>query len=142
MKAWITKSFARECLMGIHDLSADSIKIACFVGADAPINSETTKYDVYFETSGPGYISGGQTVMVSVGYPMIEGTILGVRFDDIVWPGPATFTYRKTLIYNATKGNRSIIAIDFGLDKGPLNSSHKISTPASAPPPLTLSFGL
>lgn len=142
MKASITKSFARECFLGIHDLSSDTLKIACFVGADAPINSDTTEYDIYFETSGPGYTSGGQVISIPDGYPMLEGPFMGIRFDDIIWPGPATFSYRKALIYNATKGNRSIMAIDFGLDKGPLNSSHKISTPASAPPPLTLSFGL
>lgn len=141
MKAWITKSFALECFQGIHDFRGDIIKMACFAPG-APIDVETAAYDVYYETSGPGYVSGGQIVSIVDGYPRIDENLAGVRFEDVIWPGPATFTYRKALIYNATKDNRSIIAIDFSLDRGPLNASHKISTPVFAPPVLAMSFGL
>ncbi len=140
MRAMITKSFALDCLYGIHDFRVDTFMIALFIPG-AAIDFDTEVYEANNEILGAGYDQGGVPMVVNLEYPKIEGKSACVRFNYATWEGPATFSYRKALIYNATKGNRSVMAIDFGTDRGPENSGHRIFTPESALPLLTLSFG-
>ena len=39
-----------------------------------------------------------------------------VGFDNVTW-NPGVFTARCALIYNSSKGNKSVAVLDFGADK-------------------------
>lgn len=128
-----TQSFTLDLLTNIHDFSYDQIKVALYTG-DASIDDATTEYTTDNEIVGVGYTAGGENMYVSTGYPKLDPDRGAVRFEEVVWEAPSTFTYRKALVYNATKGNRSILVIDYGTDRGPLNSTHRLFTPLSSPP--------
>ena len=133
MKNGFTKSFSVELLQGIHDFRTDAIKVALY-GAAAAIDDATATYTATGEIGGAGYTPGGAVMGVSAGYPMIEAERGAVRFEPAAWPIASTFSYRKILVYNATKANRSILVFDYGSDRGPTNGAHFISTPLSSPP--------
>jgi len=110
-----TTSFKAELYQGIHDLTTDVIKIALYT-ASADLNENTTVYSV----STPGqiantgtYVAGGATLtpitVSSSGYTAYVG------FPNISWTG--AITARCALIYNSTKGNKSVAVLDFGSDK-------------------------
>ena len=109
----LTTSFKQEILLGVHDLDTDTIKMALYL-ATANLGPTTTLYTVAGETSGTGYVAGGN-VMTGVTV-LTSGTTAYVDFADTVW-NPANFTARGALIYNASKGNKSIAVLDFGSDK-------------------------
>jgi len=109
----LTTSFKQEILLGVHDLDTDTIKMALYL-ANASLGATTTLYTVAGETSGTGYVAGGN-VMTGVTV-LISGTTAYVDFANTVW-SPANFTARGALIYNASKGNKSIAVLDFGSDK-------------------------
>jgi len=109
----LTTSFKQEILLGVHDLDTDTIKMALYL-ANASLGATTTLYTVAGETSGIGYVAGGN-VMTGVTV-LISGTTAYVDFANTVW-SPANFTARGALIYNASKGNKSIAVLDFGSDK-------------------------
>ncbi len=106
-------SFKQEILLGVHDLDTDTLKLALYV-ASADLNAATTVYTATGETSGTGYVAGGNTLTgVTV---LVSGTTAYVDFADTEW-SPAVFTARGGLIYNASKGNKAIAVLDFGADK-------------------------
>jgi hypothetical protein len=109
----LTTSFKQEILLGVHDLDTDTIKMALYL-ATADLGATTTLYTVAGETSGTGYVAGGN-VMTGVTV-LTSGTTAYVDFANTVW-SPANFTARGALIYNASKGNKSIAVLDFGSDK-------------------------
>ena len=114
-----TTSFKAELYEGIHDLLTDEIKIALYT-ALATLNQDTTVYTTTYEVaSGNGYTTGGEVAQnVTVNS---SGSTAYVSFDNVVWD-PASFTCRGALIYNATKGNRSIAVLNFGTDKTATNT--------------------
>jgi hypothetical protein len=110
-----TTSFKAQLYQGIHDLTTDVIKIALYT-ASADLNEDTTVYSV----STPGqiantgtYVAGGATLtpitVSSSGYTAYVG------FPNISWTG--AITARCALIYNSSKGNKSVAVLDFGSDK-------------------------
>ena len=110
-----TTSFKAELYQGIHDLTTDVIKIALYT-ASADLNENTTVYSV----STPGqiantgtYVAGGATLtpitVSSSGYTAYVG------FPNVSWTG--AITARCALIYNSSKGNKSVAVLDFGSDK-------------------------
>lgn len=106
-------SFKQDILLGVHDLETDTLKLALYL-ATADLNADTTVYTVTGETSGTGYVAGGNTLTgVTV---LVSGTTAYVDFSDTAW-NPAAFTARGALIYNASKGNKAIAVLDFGADK-------------------------
>lgn len=106
-------SFKQEILLGVHDLSTDTLKLALY-SATADLGAGTTVYAAMGETSGTGYVAGGNTLTgVTV---LVSGTTAYVDFADTTWT-PAAFTARGGLIYNASKGNKAIAVLDFGADK-------------------------
>lgn len=112
-----TTSFKEELYKGIHDLTTDTIKIALFT-ADASLNASTTVYTGNNEASGGSYVAGGAVLSpVSVSS---SGTTAFVDFPDISWTG--VITARCALIYNASKGDKSIAVLDFGSDKTSTNT--------------------
>lgn len=109
----LTTSFKQEVLLGVHNLVTDTIKLALYV-AEADLGAETTVYSATNEVVGSGYVAGGNVLTSAT--VLTSGTTAYVDFADSSWT-PASFTARGALIYNASKGNKSIAVLDFGADK-------------------------
>ena len=107
-----TTSFKKELYQAIHDLSTDTVKIALYT-ASADLNADTTVYSSTNEVSGTGYTAGGQA-MTGVAISSSSYTAY-VNWNNSSWS--AALTARCALIYNASKGNKSIAVLDFGSDK-------------------------
>ena len=107
-----TTSFKKELYQGIHDLSTDTIKIALYTAA-ADLNAATTVYSSTNEVVASGYTAGGQ-VMTGVSISA-DGYTAYVNWDNVSWA--TAVTARCALMYNVTKGNKSIAVLDFGSDK-------------------------
>ena len=108
-----TLSFRQEMLQGVHNLLTDTLKMALYTSA-SNINEDTTVYTTTAEVSGGGYSAGGQTITGA--QISASNGIVYVTFNNVVWT-PATFTTAGALIYNASKGNKSIAVLSFGADK-------------------------
>lgn len=113
-----TTSFKKELYEGVHNFLTDLIKIALYTNS-ASLSAATTVYTSIGETSGTGYLPGGQT-LTGVTVAASDG-VAYVNFASVTW-NPAVFTCRGALIYNASKGNKSIAVLDFGMDKSAVNS--------------------
>jgi len=107
-----TTSFKKELYQAIHDLSTDTIKIALYTG-NANLNEDTTVYSATNEVSGTGYTAGGVT-MTGVAISS-SGYVAYANWNNASWT--AALTARCALIYNASKGNKSVAVLDFGSDK-------------------------
>lgn len=121
-----TTSFKKELYEGIHDLTTDVIKIALYTG-NANLNAATTEYTTDSESSGGNYVAGGEVLTpITVSS---EGVTAFVGFPATVsWTG--AITARCALIYNSSKGNKSIAVLDFGSDKTSV-TSFSIAMPAN-----------
>jgi len=112
-----TTSFKAECWQAIHNLLTDSIKMALYTSA-ANLNQSTTVYTTSDEITSPGYVAGG-AVMTGVTLGTDQFTVFA-DWADVVFPVPLTARY--ALIYNASKGNKSVAVLDFGTDKTSLTA--------------------
>ena len=119
-----TTSFKTQLYTGVHDLSTDTLKIALYT-ANADLNQSTTVYTTSGEVSGGGYVAGG-VVLTGVTINSSDFTAY-VDFANVVFN--ASVTARCALIYNASKGNKSIAVLDFGSDKTSTNFT--ITMPAN-----------
>ena len=108
----LTASFKQELLEGVHDFSdtGDTFKIALYTNA-SDISSATTVYTTTNEVVGTGYTAGGAT-LTNLGVTL-SGTTAYTSWDDYTWSNP-TLTTAGALIYNASKGNRSVAVLNFG----------------------------
>jgi Flp pilus assembly secretin CpaC len=108
-----TTSFKAQLYQGIHDLTTDVIKIALYT-ANANLNEDTTVYSATNEVANTGtYVAGGaQLTPITVS---TSGYTAYVGFPNIAWTG--AITARCALIYNSSKGNKSVAVLDFGSDK-------------------------
>ena len=107
-----TTSFKKELYQGIHDLSTDTIYIALYTGS-ANLNADTTVYSSSNEVVATGYTAGGKILTgVSIN---TDNYIAYVNWSNVSWT--SALTTRCALIYNVTKGNKSIAVLDFGSDK-------------------------
>lgn len=107
-----TTSFKAQLYQGIHDLTTDVIKIALYT-ASADLNETTTVYSTTNEVVATGYTAGGsQLTPITVN---TSGYTAYVGFPNIAWTG--AITARCALIYNSSKGNKSVAVLDFGSDK-------------------------
>ena len=107
-----TTSFKKELYQGVHDLSTDTIYVALYT-ASADLNAATTAYSSTNEVVATGYTAGGQ-IMTGVAINT-DGYTAYVNWNNVTWT--AALTARCALIYNVTKGNKSIAVLDFGSDK-------------------------
>lgn len=123
-----TTSFKAELYQGIHDLLTDEIWIALYTGF-ADLNADTTAYSTTNEISGTGYSAGGK--LLENATVQTSGTTAYVSFSNVTW-NPASFTARCALIYNVSKGNKSVAVLDFGSDKTATNT-FTITMPANTP---------
>ena len=121
-----TTSFKAELYEGIHVLTTDVIKIALYT-ANANLNADTTVYSASNEASGGNYVAGGAILTpITVSFSLSDQTAF-VGFPNFSWTG--TITARCALIYNFSKGNKSIAVLDFGSDK--TSSNFTITMPAN-----------
>ena len=117
-----TSSFKVELPQGIHNFgptSPDTFKIALYTAA-ADLGYATAAYTTTGEVVGSGYAAGGNTLVITT-TPVVANNSDNVptaffSFANSSWAS-ATFTARAALIYNATKGNKSVAVLDFGSDK-------------------------
>ena len=110
--SYVTDSFKEQLLLGVHDFSVDTIKIALYTSS-ASIDNTTTAYSATNEVSGTGYTAGGKTLAATV---TAQGLYAILDFADVSWTS-ASFTCRGALIYNSSKSDKSIFVLDFGTDK-------------------------
>lgn len=111
-----TTSFKAELYEGVHNLLADTLKIALYT-ASATLDESTTAYSTSNEVTGGGYTAGGVVLTgVTIG---TNGYTAYVNFSNVAFN--AAVTARGALIYNASKANRSIAVLDFGADKTSAN---------------------
>ena len=109
----LTTSFKEQILKGVHDLETDSLYIALYT-ALASLDETTAIYTTVNEITGTGYVAGGE-LLTNVTVKSLDG-VAYVSFSNPTW-SPASFTARGALIYNSTKGNKSIAVLDFGSTK-------------------------
>jgi hypothetical protein len=107
-----TTSFKKELYQAIHDLSTDTIKIALYTG-NASLDASTIVYSSTNEVVASGYTAGGQ-VMTGVSISS-SGYVAYASWNNVSWT--SSLTARCALIYNASKGNKSVAVPDFGSDK-------------------------
>jgi|TARA_R100000388_G_C7221294_1_gene149113 hypothetical protein len=112
----ITTSFKQELLVATHNFTAssgDTFKLALYTSS-ATLGATTTAYVTTGQVSGTNYTAGGAN-LTSV-TPTTSGTTAVCDFADLTF-GTATVTARGCLIYNSSKSNKAVAAIDFGGDK-------------------------
>ena len=121
-------SFKAEILDEVHDLVADTLKIALFTSS-ASLGATTTAYSTSNEVAnGNGYATGGVTLAnksVST-----SGTTAFFDADDPTWTS-ASFTARGALIYNDTNGDKAIAVLNFGGDFTVSSGTFRIVFPAA-----------
>jgi hypothetical protein len=107
-----TTSFKTELYQAVHNLSTDTIKIALYTG-NANLGADTTVYTTSNEVVASGYTAGGQALTgVSISS---SGYTAYANWSNVSWT--TAVTARCALLYNASKGNKSVAVIDFGADK-------------------------
>jgi len=115
-------SFKVELLNGIHAFgttvvrgatTADTFYLALYTSS-ATLDATTTAYTASNETSGTGYVAGGQALTTVA--PTSSGTTAFLDFNDETW-STATITARGALVYNSTQSNKAVAVLDFGGDK-------------------------
>jgi len=126
--AGLTSSFKYQLLLGVHDFSVDTVKIALYT-TSASLGPSTTVYTTTDEVTGTGYTAGGVTA-TNVTVTLSNGVAF-VDFDDPSWAG-ATFDTQGALIYNASKANKSIGLINFGQIQSMTNQGFQILMPSNS----------
>jgi hypothetical protein len=107
-----TTSFKAELYQAVHNLLTDTINIALYTST-ADLNEDTTVYSSANEVVAAGYLPGGSPL---TGVALnTSGYTVYVNWANISWT--AALTARCALIYNASKGNKSVAVLDFGADK-------------------------
>ena len=129
----LTASFKKELLQGVHDFDTDEFKIALYTSA-SDLSSATTIYTTVGETSGTGYTAGGE-ILTNLGVTL-SGTTAYTSWDSYTWSN-STLTTAGALVYNASKGNRSVAVLNFGgtysTSAGPFTVTFPANTSTTAP---------
>jgi hypothetical protein len=112
-----TTSFKSQLYQAVHDLTTDQLYVALYTG-NVNLNAATTIYSATNEVVTTGYTAGGQ-LLTGITLNTYNYTAY-VNFNNAVWTG-ATITARCALIYNHSKGDKSIAVLDFGSDKTQTN---------------------
>jgi len=118
--SFLCTSFKQQLMEAAHDFRSsggDTFYMALYTNS-ATLDATTTSYTVTGETSGTGYVAGGQA-LTNVS-STTSGTTAFIDFSDETW-STATITARGALIYNTTPThtypNPSVAVLDFGSDK-------------------------
>ena len=111
-----TDSFKAELYEAVHDLLTDVIKVALYTD-NATLNQSTTVYTSTDEVVASGYTAGGEIMTgITINTATTPSThTTYINFANVSWT--AALTARGALIYNSSKGDKSIAVLDFGADK-------------------------
>jgi hypothetical protein len=109
----LTTSFKLELLKAVHNFETDVFKLALYTSS-ATLGADTLVYTSANEVTSAGYTAGGQ-VLTGVIVTAASG-VAYVTFNNLTWSN-VTFTARGALIYNSTKGNKSVAVYNFGTDQ-------------------------
>ena len=121
-------SFKAEILDEVHDLVADTIKIALFTSS-ASLGASTTAYSTSNEVAnGNGYATGG--IELTSRAVATSGTTAYFDAADPSWTS-ATFTANGALIYNSSASNKAIAVLAFGGDFTVAGGTFQIVFPAA-----------
>ena len=121
-------SFKAEILDEVHDLVADTIKIALFTSS-ASLGAATTAYSTSNEVAnGNGYATGG--VELTSRAVATAGTTAYFDAADPSWTS-ATFTANGAMIYNSSASNKAIAILAFGGDFTVAGGTFQIVFPAA-----------
>ena len=121
-------SFKAEILDEVHDLVADTIKIALFTSS-ASLGAATTAYSTSNEVAnGNGYATGG--VELTSRAVATSGTTAYFDAADPSWTS-ATFTANGAMIYNSSNSNKAIAILAFGGDFTVAGGTFQIVFPAA-----------
>lgn len=131
----LTDSFKLQSWQAVHDLSTDTLKFALYT-SNASLGTDTTVYTATGEVSGAGYTAGGVT-LTGVTLTMASN-VAYLSFTNPSWSG-ASFVTRGALIYNASKGDKSIAVLDFGADKT-ASGTFVITMPTAGPTTALIRF--
>jgi hypothetical protein len=114
----------KALITGVHQ-PGDDYRIALY-SASAKIGPTTKAYTPEGEIKGIGYTAGGVTLK---GHRTgIIGKNAFITFDDVVLKS-ATFAAAGAMIYNASKGNASLIVLSIGTEKHVYNSTFELKFP-------------
>jgi hypothetical protein len=122
-------SFKQGLFDGTFDFGSgttDVYKIALYTNA-ASLDAQTTSYTATNEASGGSYVAGGATITPALA--SLSGAAY-VDFSNASWTG--AITARCALIYNSSKGNKSVAVLDFGSDKTS-TTTFTITMPVNGP---------
>lgn len=124
----MTTSFKAELFTGTQVFGTDTFKLALYTSA-ADLGAATTVYSSTNEVAASGsYVAGGGALTgVTVSS---SGTTAWVTFSNISFTS-ATITARGALIYNSSKGNKSVAVLDFGQDKSSSSSTFTVQFPVA-----------
>ena len=124
----MTTSFKAELFTGTQVFGTDTFKLALYTSS-ADLGAATTVYSSTNEVAASGsYVAGGGTLTgVTVAS---SGTTAWVTFSNISFTS-ATITARGALIYNSSKGNKSVAVLDFGQDKSSSSSTFTVQFPVA-----------
>lgn len=107
----LTYSFMLDLLIGSQNLVADSFMMALYApGAALP--RTIAAYTPVGEIVHPAYTAGGKALSQPAA-PTVTNGVAHMTFNTTVWV-PAGFTAAGALIYNATRGGRSVAVLNFG----------------------------
>jgi len=121
-------SFKAEILDEVHDLVADTLKIALLTSS-ASLGASTTAYSTSNEVAnGNGYATGGVTLANKT--VSTSGTTAFFDADDPTWTS-ASFTARGALIYNSSASDKAIAVLNFGGDFTVSSGTFRIVFPAA-----------
>jgi hypothetical protein len=124
IQAGLCYSYKQQILSGIHS-ATDTYKIALFTN-NANLTPNTTVYSSSNEVSGQNYVAGGLEL---TGFS-VSGSSGVARLDfDSVTFSAVTVTARAALIYNSSKGNKSVCVVDFNEDITATNGDFFIDMP-------------
>jgi len=120
----VTTRFRLDTLNGVHQ-PGDEYKLALYTDPTG-INAGLVTYTTTNEVSGPGYTAGGITLTNRVSGT--TGLSAWASFDDAIWTA-STFVTMAGVIYNATRGNKACVAIDFQNSYNVVNGEFKVKMP-------------
>jgi len=123
-------SFKAEILDEVHDLVADTIKIALFTSS-ASLGAATTAYansGINEVANGNGYATGG--IELTSRAVATAGTTAYFDAADPSWAS-ATFTANGAMIYNSSASDKAIAILAFGGDFTVSGGTFQIVFPAA-----------
>ena len=113
----LTTSFKEQLFTATHDFTpstGDTFKIALYLPT-ATIGDDTTVYTATGEITGTNYTAGGITLTTIA--PTSTGTTSYVSFQPATYTNLTAINIAGALIYNSTKGNKTVCVLNFGSAK-------------------------